>query len=153
MVKEGVRKETKDIFQLAPSSNTDLRPRAWCSRTKRSFLVDSGAAVSVVPRGAAKHLEVDGAVSLKAVNGSLIPTYGKQTFRLQLGQRAHFTHTFLVADLPIGILGWDFIQKFALDLKWNKSGHCKLQQGNKSISLSLADTKPHLLGIHIAEVA
>merc|ERR1711951_63058 len=99
-------------------SRNDLRPRVWCNKLKMSFLVDSGAAVSIIPRSRVKQTDVTPSrdVKLKAVNGSVISTYGKRTFRLQKG-RAHFTHTFIVADLP-GVLGFDWMSQHGIGLTW-----------------------------------
>merc|ERR1711951_109503 len=105
--KAGIQEEAKNLTKN--KSKNDLRPRVWCNKLKMSFLVDSGAAVSIIPRSRVKQTDVTPSqdVKLKAVNGSSIQTYGKRTFRLQF-ERAHFTHTFVVADLP-GVLGFDWI--------------------------------------------
>merc|ERR1711978_785836 len=71
----------------------------------------------------------DPQVTLKAVNGSTIKTFGKRTFRFRLGA-----------------LGWDWIQKFQLDLKWD-GPMCRLSKGQKSIRLKLAPAKQELLGL------
>ena len=91
--KVGIKEEMKkQMAGRKKESAADLRPRAYCVKTKQSYLVDSGAAVSVFPADALPDQpDVDAAVSLRAVNGSVIPTYGRRTFRLQLG-KAHFTH-------------------------------------------------------------
>ena len=136
MDKEGIMEETKGIFASNNKPKTDLRPKAYCSRTKRAFLVDSGAAVSVFPRAAFPDVTVDAAVNLRAVNGSVIKTYGSKTMRLQFG-RSHFTHTFVLADIPseTAVLGWDMIRKFRLDLRW-QGQQCTLKRGQKSIKIT-----------------
>ena len=115
-----------------------------------SFLVDSGAAVSVVPRSRVKDVTVSQDVKLKAVNGSDIQTYGKRTFRLQLG-RAHFTHNFVVADLP-GVLGWDWMSQHGIHLTWKSDGKCKLSAGRKTIPVTMGRPSNELLGLQLAEV-
>ena len=149
--KEGIIEETKGIFAAKSDCDTDLRPKAYCSRTKRAFLVDSGAAVSVFPRAAFPDVQADDAVHLRAVNGSLIKTFGKRTLRLQFG-RAHFTHTFVLAEIPSAVLGWDMIRKFRLDLRW-QGQQCTLKRGQKSIKITLEPVQRELLGLHIAEVS
>ena len=120
--KAGIQEETK--WTKSKGTN-DLRPRIWCNKQKMSFLVDSGAAVSIVPRSRVKgDVEVSQDVKLRAVNGSSIQTYGKRTFRLQFG-RAHFTHTFIVADLP-GVLGFDWMSQHGIHMTWTTDGKCKL---------------------------
>merc|ERR1712240_846115 len=81
--KVGLQEEAR---KLTKSKTTDdLRPRVWCNKQKMSFLVDSGAAVSIMPRSRVKDTDVmvSEDVKLRAVNGSAIQTYGKRTFRLQ----------------------------------------------------------------------
>ena len=129
----------------------DLRPGVWCNKLKMSFLVDSGAAVSIVPRSRVKgDVTVSQDVKLRAVNGSAIQTYGKRTFRLQLG-RAHFTHTFVVADLP-GVLGWDWLSQHGIQLTWKADGKCKLSAGRKTIPVTMGRPSNELLGLQLAEV-
>merc|ERR1712026_52641 len=128
------------------------RPRIWCNKLKMSFLVDSGAAVSIIPRSRVK--EVTGTsnfdnVKLRAVNGSEIQTYGKRTFRLQMG-RAHFTHTFVIADLP-GVLGVDWMSRHGIRLTWT-DGKCKLSAGRRTIPVTMGRPSSELLGLQLAEV-
>ena len=91
-VKEGVREETHKIVNKSPVKG-DVRPRVWCYRTGRSFLVDTGAAVSVVPRGWADgELQPDPDVQLKAVNGSNLPTYGKKKLKSDTTKKCSSIH-------------------------------------------------------------
>merc|ERR1712026_205104 len=128
------------------------RPRIWCNKLKMSFLVDSGAAVSIIPRSRVKDVTFTGSsgdVRLRAVNGSAIQTYGKRTFRLQMG-RAHFTHTFVIADLP-GVLGFDWMSQHGIHLTWT-GGKCKLSAGRKTIPVTMGRPSNELLGLQLAEV-
>ena len=145
--KAGIQEEAK---LTNSKGKNDLRPRVWCNKLKMSFLVDSGAAVSIVPRSRVKDVTVSQDVKLKAVNGSAIQTYGKRTFRLQLG-RAHFTHTFVVADLP-GVLGWDWMTQHGIHLTWKSDGKCKLSAGRKTIPVTMGRPSSDLLGLTVAEV-
>ena len=115
--KLGIEEEIRELCNVK-GPNTDVRPRPWCSRTKQSFLLDSGAAVSAFPSSAVTDAQLDETVSLKDVKGSVIPTYGRKTMRLQFGQ-CHFTHSFIVSKINTAVLGWDWIQKFQLDFKWD----------------------------------
>ena len=117
-----------------------------------SFLVDSGAAVSIMPRSRVKDKDVTVAedVKLRAVNGSAIQTYGKRTFRLQMG-RAHFTHTFVIADLP-GVLGFDWMSQHGIHMTWTTDGKCKLGVGRKTIPVTMGRPSSELLGLQLAEV-
>merc|ERR1711951_120505 len=89
-------------------------------------------------------------VTLRAINGSCIKTYGKKTVRLQLG-RSHFTHTFVVTDLPSGLLGWDFMTRFGIDMSW-KNDNCRLKKGNRVIPLHLERVENELVGLQVAEM-
>ena len=115
-----------------------------------SFLVDSGAAVSIIPLSRVKDVTPSEDVKLRAVNGSTIQTYGKRTFRLQFG-RAHFTHTFVVADLP-GVLGFDWMSQHGIHLTWTGDGKCKLGTGRKTIPVTMGRPSNELLGLQLAEV-
>ena len=94
----------------------DLRPRA-VDRKGMVFLVDTGAAVSCYPVHKVKNPVIDPNLTLKAVNGSVIETYGKKTVKFELGALS-FTHTFIVAKIRHGVLGWDYMRKFQLDIRW-----------------------------------
>ena len=64
--KEGIVEATLPVFSNRKEGKTDLRPRAFCTRTKKSYLVDSGAALSVLPRAwlpAGQEVTVDPAVT------------------------------------------------------------------------------------------
>ena len=144
--KEGIKEE---VMNCASEKKLDFRPRAFCSRTKRSYLVDSGAALSVFPKSALPHhVDLDPAVSLRAVNGTVIPTFGRRTFRLQFG-KTHFTHTFTIAPIDSGVLGWDFLSKFRLNWRW-QGQKCKLYHNNRPIHLDLAPTKSDMLSLQVA---
>merc|ERR1711951_185241 len=141
----------QEEVKVATKTANDLRPRVWCNKLKMSFLVDSGAAVSIMPRSRVKDVTVTGSsdnVKLRAVNGSEIQTYGKRTFRLQMG-RAHFTHTFVIADLP-GVLGFDWMSRHNIRLTWT-DGKCKLGAGNKTIPVTMGRPSSELLGLQVAE--
>ena len=131
--KVGIQEEAKKVAKSKTAN--DLRPRVWCNKLKMSFLVDSGAAVSIIPRSRVKDVTPSEDVKLRAVNGSTIQTYGKRTFRLQFG-RAHFTHTFVVADLP-GVLGFDWMSQHGIHLTWTGDGKCKLSTGRKTIPVTM----------------
>ena len=83
--------------------------------SKRNYLVDTGAQVSVVPPTAAerKNGPVKGML-LHAANGSLIRTYGLRSVTLNLGLRRVFKWVFVVADVKQNILGADFLYHFAI---------------------------------------
>ena len=123
----------------------DLRPRAVDSNGI-SYLIDTGAAVSCYPVSKlGRRPPSDPQMTLQAVNGSTIKTFGKKTFRFKLGGLS-FTHTFILSEISQAVLGWDWIKKFQLDFKWD-GPVCRLSKGQKSIRLELAPAKQELLGL------
>ena len=80
--------------------------------SKSTFLVDTGAQVSVLRRSS-NDIYNDG-FSLKAANGTSIKTYGRKSVTLNIGLRRTFRHVFIVADTQQNIIGADFLSKFGL---------------------------------------
>ena len=79
--------------------------------SQKFFLVDSGAAISVLPCSSTK-----GVTSrLLAANGTEIPTFGCTKRWLSLGSRP-FLWTFTLARVETPILGADFLDHFSLSL-------------------------------------
>ena len=71
---------------------------AWDRRTGRSYLVDTGADVSVFPASLIDKRTRQKTDPLVAANGSTINTYGQRTIPLQLGgklphSRSHTAHS------------------------------------------------------------
>lgn len=81
--------------------------------TRSKFLVDTGAAVSVFPPTKQQRTHKSD-IMLKAANGSIIHTYGQRSLTLNFGLRRTFRWLFIIADVPIGILGADFLHNFRL---------------------------------------
>ena len=85
------------------------------------FLVDTGAEVSVIPPSPNdRHHKTK--LTLQAVNGSPIPTYGTRSLTLNIGLRRTFRWIFVISDIQNPILGADFLRHFALlvDVKHNR---------------------------------
>ena len=53
-------------------------------------------------------------VHLQAVNNSAIATFGEKSCTLNIGLRRVFQWVFLIADVPMAIIGADFLQHYAL---------------------------------------
>src|SRR5699024_1128749 len=83
--------------------------------SKRRFLVDTGAEISLLPRDSVKPLrsKLD-PLELFAANNTRIATYGTYGLSLNLGLRREFICDFVVAAVPYAIIGADFLQKFNL---------------------------------------
>nr|VZI26228.1 unnamed protein product [Spirometra erinaceieuropaei] len=82
--------------------------------TRRRFLVDTGAQISVVPPTAADRRFPSPGLHLHAVNCSPIPPFGSLSLTLNIGLRRSFTWIFVIADVPHAILGSDFLAEFDL---------------------------------------
>ena len=80
----------------------------------RTFLIDTGAQVSLLPATAHARRHPSPTVpKLVAANGSSIASYGTQQTHVQLGKRK-FTVTFVIADVRRPILGADFLRRHKL---------------------------------------
>nr|VZI02723.1 unnamed protein product [Spirometra erinaceieuropaei] len=82
--------------------------------TRRRFLVDTGAQISVVPPTAADRRFPSPGLHLQAANCSPILTFGSLSLTLIIGLRRSFTWIFVIADVPHAILGSDFLAGFDL---------------------------------------
>ena len=80
----------------------------FCRRQRRSFLVDSGADVSVFPASPAQRRGRQSA-ALRAANGSSINTFGSKSIPL-LFPGLSVVHKFLLAAVKKPILGTDFFR-------------------------------------------
>lgn len=109
---------------LGHSSQAANEPALFSSRLtlfdKRSnitFLIDTGADVSVIPK-LPQNTEPSKFV-LYAANGSEIATFGESTLTVSLGLRREFTWRFMRADVQHPIIGADFLRHFGImvDLK------------------------------------
>lgn len=73
------------------------------------FLVDTGAALSLLPTHTTQEETRDPAYDLIAANGTPIATYGTESRRIALSAHHVFQWHFLVADVDLPILGADFL--------------------------------------------
>lgn len=87
-----------------------------------SFLIDTGASVSVIPVGkVSEKNRRECGYKLFAANNTEIKTYGVIMLELNLGLRRAFKWTFIISDVKQAILGADFLKtnKLLVDL-YNK---------------------------------
>ena len=85
-----------------------------------TFLVDTGAAVSVLPPSSKVKKHPQPHFHLQAANGSRIATFGTRSLTLNLGLRRSLPWVFVVADVSKPILGADFLHHFHLAVDLNK---------------------------------
>ena len=76
------------------------------------YLVDTGASVSVMPKGS--NDKIDESFKLRAANGTVIKTYGSAQVKLDLGIKVPMEHEFIKADVSEGVIGADFIIKHGI---------------------------------------
>ena len=85
----------------------------WDSLSKRKFLVDTGAEISVVPATRFDWLNGHTGASLLAANGSHISTFGTRTLTIQILEGV-FRWAFVVASVSQPLLGADFLRAHSL---------------------------------------
>ena len=78
-----------------------------------TYLIDTGADVSVVPPNASEK-RFPQKQTLYAANGSPIPTYGYKPLSINLGFRRKFDWLFIIAAVKQPIIGLDFLKKYKL---------------------------------------
>ncbi|GIY97731.1 retrovirus-related Pol polyprotein from transposon 297 [Caerostris extrusa] len=84
------------------------------------YLIDTGADVSVVSHSAHKTSGQAAQMQLFAVNGTVIPTYGKRLLKFDLGLSREFNWPFIIAAVSQPIIGADVFAPF-----WTFSGYKK----------------------------
>lgn len=87
--------------------------------SKRTYLVDSGSDVCVLPKHSPHTNTNSENITLYAANGKPITTYGTKIVTLDLNLRRRFQWPFIVADVSKPIIGADFLRHYGLliDLK------------------------------------
>jgi hypothetical protein len=104
------------------------------------FLVDTGTAFSILPHHSSDPATVQG---LDGPNRSAIWCWGETALKLQLASQ-HFTWTFLLADVPMAILGMDFLWAHNLMLD---PANCRLVQACGCVYPSMAVTSGHTASV------
>ena len=104
------------------------------------LLVDTGAEVPPSPtERKCPHANL----TLQAVNGSPIATYGTRSLTLDLGLRRTFRWVFIVADVERPILGADFLRNFHLLVDMNSARLIDLDTQLHIQGLKSQATSPH----------
>ena len=104
----------------APGLSTSRLLHIHDNTNHLTFLVDTSAAVSVLPPSPADKKHPQPHFNLQAANGSDISTFGRKSLTLNLGLRRSLPWIFVVADVSKPILGTDFLHNFHLSVDLNK---------------------------------
>ena len=88
-------------------------------RNKCKYLIDTGAAVSILPKSCANRTTDAASLSLVAANNTTINTYGTSRRVVDVGLKRDYAWTFIEADIKQPIIGTDFLIHHSLlvDLK------------------------------------
>jgi len=111
----GKSKKPERIGVSCDGTDTTSRLHVTDRRTGWTFLVDTGADASIIPRTRhAGFSEEKTDFQLYAANGARIKTYGRKTLFLDLGLRRPIKWFFVVADVIRPVIGADLIKHFGL---------------------------------------
>ena len=83
-------------------------------RHKCKYLIDTGAAVSVLPKSCANGISDADSFPLVAANNSTMNTYGNCKRVVNVGLKREYPWTFIVADVQQPIIGADFLIHYNL---------------------------------------
>ena len=108
---------------------------------KCRYLIDTGAAVSVLPKSCANGISDAGSLPLVAANNSTIHTYGNCKRVVDVSLKREYPWTFIVADVQQPIIGADFLIHYNLlvDLR---SRCLRDMRTGLAIAASLSSIKP-----------
>ena len=117
--------------------------------SKRFFLVDTGAELSVFPPCRADRLNKSN-VTLRAANNSFINTYGLKQLVLDFGLPRPLTWKFQVADVTQPIIGADFLPQHKLLVDLDQKRLIDTRNGTRITAESSPDSTPsiHLISAH-----
>ena len=83
-------------------------------RNKCKYLIDTGAAVSVLHKSCANRTTDAASLPLVAANNTTINTYGSSKRVVDVGLKRDYTWNFIVADVQQPIIGTDFLIHYSL---------------------------------------
>ena len=110
-------------------------------RNKCKYLIDTGGAVSVLPKSCANKISEADCLPLVAANNTTINTYGTSKRVVDVGLKRDYTWNFIVADVQQSIIGADFLMHYSLlvDLRSRCLGDIRT---GLAIPASLSSIKP-----------
>ena len=107
----------REVANIALSSSKFLYVAD--KQNKCNYLIDTGAAVSVLPKSCTNRTSDAACLPLVAANNTTINTYGNCRHVVDVGLKRDYKWTFIVADVKQPIIGADFLIHYSLlvDLK------------------------------------
>ena len=105
------------------------------------YLIDKGAAVSVLPKSCANGISDADSLPLVAANNSTIHTYGTCKRVIDVGLKREYPWTFIVADVQQPIIGADFLIHYNLLIDLRSRCIRDMRTG-LAIAASLSSIKP-----------
>ena len=108
---------------------------------KCKYLIDTGAAVSVLPKSCANGISDADSLPLVAANNSTIHTYGNCKRVVDVGLKRENPWTFIVADVQQPIIGADFLIHYNLVVDLRSRCLRDMRTG-LAIAASLSSIKP-----------
>ena len=78
-----------------------------------SYLIDTGSSVSIIPPSKEER-NSPRSCHLTAANNTPINTYGEKLVTVDFGLGTKYTHTFVIGDVSMPILGLDFLTHYSL---------------------------------------
>ena len=102
----------REVANIALSSSKLLYVADKGNKCK--YLIDTGAAVSVLPKSCANGISDADSLALVAANNSTINTYGNCERVVDVGLKREYPWTFIVADVKQPIIGADFLIHYNL---------------------------------------
>ena len=104
---QGVRRKDEKLFPFKLLYVGDK-----CNKCK--YLIDTGAAVSVLPKSCANKISDADCLPLVVANNTTINTYGTSKRVVDVGLKRDYTWNFIVADVQQPIIGADFLIHYSL---------------------------------------
>ena len=105
------------------------------------YLIDTGAAISVLPESCANRTLDAACLPLVAANTTTINTYGNCRRVVDVGLKRDYAWTFIVADVKQTIIGADFLIHYSLLVEL-KSRCLRDMRTGLAIPATLSSIKP-----------
>ena len=115
---------------------------------KCRYLIDTGAAVSVLPKSCANGISGADSLPMVAAINSTINTYGNCKRVVDVGLKREYPWTFIVADVQQPIIGADFLINYNLLVDLRSRCLRDIRTG-LAIAASLSSIKPLSLNIEL----